>query len=310
MTAIQESFSNHSFTSATIISRQGFNLPSSNLIFEIRTSLPTYGGLSGQVMLIPAEQLNETLKGAIFIMENHLSNIGFGLINYPDKLRLNDSEINLSHFQIYRFQSKPDINFSIITMSINGETHRIIEYETNMFFSKTRNVSQDNFRLVFNLLINGSRQKGLVDKIVQDSVWWKCSSMIIDYVKVYYLDMNETFNEPISNLSGKSSWDICPKRISKRTNNEFLYYFFGVILFIMGLILVVVFIKFRKTKIKLKNIQGNNEIIYDDNDVNPEEDNYYYSVINENIYDQANECHFGYVEMEASTSRADYLEIM
>ena len=260
LTAIQESFAKHNFTSATIISKQGFNLSSSNLIFEIRTSLPTTGGLSGQVILIPKEELDKTIKGVIFILENYRRYIGFGPINYPDKLHLSDSENDISHFQIYRFQSKPDMDFFTITMSINGQVPRKMENQTIVFFNKTSNQLQDNFRLVFNLFIT-SRGKGVLDEVVSRSGWSDCSSMIIDYVKVFYLEINETFDELISNLTRKSAMDICPKRTKptipqNQENSEKTFkYFIYVLVFIMAIIafiVAIVFIKLRKTKIKLK----------------------------------------------------------
>ena len=123
LTAIKEYFANHSFTSATIITRESFNLSSSNLIFEIRVALPTTDGLSGQVLLIPEDDLKTgSINGKIFHLMNLNSSIKYGYKYNQDDFNTKpfESRTDLQEFQTYRFENYPDINHTDIYWSMNG----------------------------------------------------------------------------------------------------------------------------------------------------------------------------------------------
>ena len=62
LTAIKESFANKSFTSATVITRQSFNLTRSNLIFEVRAALLTAEGVFAIILLISEEDVSKYLN--------------------------------------------------------------------------------------------------------------------------------------------------------------------------------------------------------------------------------------------------------
>ncbi len=53
LTAINETFGDQLFTSSIIITRESFNLSSSNLTYEVRSTLPTDEGVFGVIVLIP-----------------------------------------------------------------------------------------------------------------------------------------------------------------------------------------------------------------------------------------------------------------
>src|SRR5690349_1045941 len=68
LTAIQESIANHSFTSATIITRESFNLTSSNLIFEVSAALPTAEGVFGVILLLPDHDFSKHISDEAFVL--------------------------------------------------------------------------------------------------------------------------------------------------------------------------------------------------------------------------------------------------
>ena len=80
MTAIQESFADHSFTPATIITRKLFNLTSLNLIFEVSASFPTSEDVLAQILLIPEDDYLKGLpiKGRIVLLVNRAKTIKAG----------------------------------------------------------------------------------------------------------------------------------------------------------------------------------------------------------------------------------------
>ena len=192
MTAIQESFAKNSFTSATIITRESFNLSSSNLIFEIRAALPTTEGLSGQVLLIPEDDLKTgSINGKIFILMNLNSSIKYGYKYNQDDFNTKpfESRTNLQEFQTYRFETYPDINHTDLYWSMNGTGFSSIDGLG--FLPRTtpncmKIMEKGRFRLIFNLVVIGNR-----DKIIKQAGKWWCSSMIIDYIKVFKLGHNE-----------------------------------------------------------------------------------------------------------------------
>ena len=90
MTAIKEPFANHSFTSATIITKKSFNLTRSNLIFEIRASFPSAKGVFGVILLSPQEVIEENRFNENFVfLINYDKSIKAGYIrrNYYNTLK-------------------------------------------------------------------------------------------------------------------------------------------------------------------------------------------------------------------------------
>ena len=85
MTAIKESFANKSFTSATIITRESFNLTRSNLIFEVRAAFSLAEGVFGAVLLISEKDLvDHDLKESFVLLINYHKTIKAGYIHLGD----------------------------------------------------------------------------------------------------------------------------------------------------------------------------------------------------------------------------------
>ena len=105
LTAIQGSFANKSFTSATIITRQSFNLTSSNLIFKIRGAFPLAEGIFGAVLLIPETDLVDyVLKESFVLLINYHKTIKAGYIHLGEYNSFKPFDItpDLSNFANFR----------------------------------------------------------------------------------------------------------------------------------------------------------------------------------------------------------------
>ena len=119
MTAIQESFANKSFTSATVITRQSFDLTSSNLIFEVRAAFPLAEGVFGAVLLIPEKDLVDyVLKESFVLLINYHKTIKAGYIHLGDYNFFKPFDItpDLSNFANFYLEFEQDNSFNEITL--------------------------------------------------------------------------------------------------------------------------------------------------------------------------------------------------
>ena len=95
LTAIQEPLANHSFTTATVISKESFNLTRSNLIFKVRASFPSAKGVFGVILLTPEEYLyDNSLNQSFVLLVNYDKTIKGGYIRHGDYNTLKPFDIS------------------------------------------------------------------------------------------------------------------------------------------------------------------------------------------------------------------------
>ena len=163
LSAIKDTLAKQKLTSATVLANEKFNLTRTNLIFEIRASLPTSKRLSGKIMLIPErDTLNNTIDDIILILDN---------FNFANSF----SKYDRGEFQIYRFQSMPDMNFSTQKWSIYNQEKKEFFDLKSLPFNKTISIWQGEFRLVLNLFIEGSQDSVTNDKNLYWPGLYNCS---------------------------------------------------------------------------------------------------------------------------------------
>ena len=223
LTAIQESFVNHSFTSATIITRESFNLSSSNLLFEVRASFPTSQDVFGQLLLIPEQDLfdkghfkRKNINGKVSILMNIENTIKAGFSNvyrvYAQPF-VKSPEIDVFTRFLIKFNQWDRIFtlFWSLNGSVNTASSNSLKIPCSNNEACTILLNKGEFRLVIDLMVGNLLQGGHDDKFIQNSRNWLCTSMIIDYIKVYDfstfedLDEFEFFNSSVE----KSAKDIC-----------------------------------------------------------------------------------------------------
>ena len=214
LTAFQESFADHSFTSATVISKDSFNLSSSNLTFEVRAAVPTAGGLYGQIMFIPEQDFkNNSINGTIFILMNFRT-IKSGFTYDPDTFSVKhfNSMTDLEQFQTYRFHSDPGqnqfINDTIFHWSMNETLYSPSDsLHVNCAYPKCLNIlNKGQFRLVLNLAVDNILDSST--QVIRQSSRWKCSSMIVDYVRVLSHQQLENMANIVYNQTEKLASEI------------------------------------------------------------------------------------------------------
>ena len=138
-TAIQEGFNNFNFTSATIITNQTFKI-ASNLIFELRASLPLSDLLLSKIFLIA--KYKQSKNAIVILLKNIQRSIMTGY-DFPDYFEMGylPGQPDLTQFNIYYLQFNLSKYFSTLSWSSNGN---LISIDKN-FISVSFNDSEWNF---------------------------------------------------------------------------------------------------------------------------------------------------------------------
>ena len=224
MTAIQESIANHSFTSATIITRESFNLTSSNLIFEVSAALPTAEGVFGVILLLPDQDYTKHISDEAFVLlMNYYKIIQAGYI-IPDlsNVEFFFTSPELSEFANF-YADFDNVNIStLITWSYNNIS-KLNETRTNVLNISCKNqacdklVKKSKFKLAITLVVGAKLIGGDVQEVIKRSNTWDCSSFIIDYVRVYDHSHHNNFTK---NLFNNNSMEISAKSICNQVISE------------------------------------------------------------------------------------------
>ena len=184
LTAIQESYENFNFTSATIITKQTFNI-ASNLIFELRAALPLSDIIFTNIFLIA--KYNPRGYG-IFLLKNFQRSIRTGFI-LPDyfKMGILPEQPVLTDFNIYYLQFNLSKYFSTLSWSSNGNRNSINKNFLSVPFhdNEWNFLSNNVFKLGITLEVRSFLEGGDLNLVNDKSKDWKCSSLIIDYVRIH-----------------------------------------------------------------------------------------------------------------------------
>ena len=273
LTAIKESFANKSFTSATVISRQSFNLTRSNLIFEARAALPTAEGVFAIVLLIPEEDVSKyCLKEAFFLLVNYHKTIkaGYKRTGQYDTFKRFNTSPKLNRFSEYytefhQVNTLPTSTWSI-DRNLQSSWKNSINVTCNVQDCEAM-IKKTKFRLAISLVIGAFLEGGDMQQVMIKAKNWWCSSMIVDYIRVYELDQFETLNNPLifKNSVEKRAGEICNhvslelgrKNFMKddKDDNSWMvnsFYIISAILFVSFLLLLFLVCRICKIKRKMK----------------------------------------------------------
>ena len=153
-----------------------------------------------------------------------------------------------------------------------------------------------------------------MQELIWESKYWECSSLIIDYIKIYELDHSEYVNNiQILNKSHDiRASDICRKvssdlgrKIKSKPSRTFgiavIFVCLAILVLIMTLAIVIWLVFMHKKK--LPTDQAPNEEIYDDNF---EKEDFYEEYIYSNQYETVNyeqvQTAHEYLQMEVSVN--------
>ena len=283
MTAINETFGDQWFTSSTIITRKSFNLSSSNLTYEVRATLPTDEGVFGVIVLIPEENPFENVMGnGFFILMNYPRTIQAGYI-HPAKATLFKFIATLQEMSEFsKSYTRLEISnaSALQTWSFSGEldSSRKFSYNSNCSGQMCKTLfNQAKYKLAISVIVTPRLVGRNVQEVIRKSKSWYCSSLIIDYVKIYELDHSENVNNiqllnksheiRASDICHHVSSDLGRKPIPKVSKTiisgiPVIYICLAILLLIMTLVIVIWLVFMRKKK---TTEQAPNEEIYDDN---------------------------------------------
>ncbi len=279
ITVIREKYLNKEYTSAKITTREGFTYGR----FEIRAALPKGKMLRPAMVMIPMNICCWAKNGQINIMINTQDNeLGAGIhYGIPVKFEYNNhfSPLsNLNSFHTYsiewnKFEIKwffDDINH--LTININRRLGPLYTRNSEHFDKR--------FRLLIHLGIGGGDGKILFfpNQILslEDVINWKCSLLIIDYVRIYKW---ENGSQILNSTSNKVSVDkickevmplITPKNAFNEKTSTTAVIIVSIIssFLLLVLIPIIVFLLIRQTN--LKGINGENNIDNCDDIYDPE----------------------------------------
>ena len=268
MTAIKETFANHSFTSATIITKQSFNLTRSNIIFHVKAAFPTSEVVFAIILLIPEEDLfNNHVNENFALLMNYHKTIKAGYISRPDQyntLKYLRKSPKLSEFANYYNEFRQANALSTLSWSIDGNLESAGTNSINVTCNDQdckALLKKAKFKLAFTLFIGAYLEGGDMQEVMNMANNWWCSSMIIDYIRVYELGQFENFNEThvFDNSTGKRASDICDqvsKDLGRFNPTKVEFWKFNYICLIISiLVFFIIYLAVRLWKVKHKMIK-------------------------------------------------------
>ena len=245
LTAIQESFANNSFTSATVITRQSFDLSRSNLTFEVRAALPSSDILSGHILLITEEDFK--IEGKVILLLNLRNSIKSGyhyLTGNSELVRIPESPKLIDEFNIYRIDIRKGSSSLYSSWSSNGT---LISPSSHSVITRCRDrlcgnlLAKAKFKLAITLEVANILDGGNTQEVFEKSKKWWCSSMIIDYIRVYDSSNTEFSELPRVNITTERASTICDE-ISEnigRKHQSYIQITDKIIMFLAILLVVI-----------------------------------------------------------------------
>ena len=305
LTAIQESFANHSFTSATIISKESFKLTSSNLIFEVRASFPTSEDVFGQILLTPEQYLfnNSQIDGMFVILVNrgNTLNAGYSYPSYPSEfVKRFDKSPKIDLFTKFMIKfDYTDMRFDL-SWSPNGIYYP--RSDSLKIYCKERQacstlLKNGKFRLLIDLMVTNLLQGGHDDKVIENSKKWWCTSMIIDYIRVYDLGQsqimdnfkyyNSSVEKRASDIFNQVSIDL-GRKIPNQNYQEGNIPFYVIYPILLIGILLLTYMAYRMSNmqremIRARTFENTHDLIELPNILTPMRHNSIYSINNKGI---------------------------
>ncbi|HEY6436953.1 MAG TPA: family 16 glycosylhydrolase, partial [Ignavibacteriaceae bacterium] len=282
ITVIREKYLNKEYTSARITTKENFTYGR----FEIRAALPKGEMLRPAIFMIPEKFDGWAKNGQIDIMTNIQDNkLGAGIhYSIPAKYEYNTSGdfstlSNLNDFHTYSIEwNESEIKWffdDINRLTIN------INRSLSSLYSGVGQPFDKPFRLLINLGVGGGDGNNVFfpSRILslEDVINWKCSLLIIDYVRIYKwerIDKWQNGSLILNSSSNDVSVDkiceevmplITPKNASNEKTSTTTVMIVSIIssFVLLVLISIVVFLLIRQRNLKRINDEKNIEN-YDD----------------------------------------------
>ncbi len=270
ITVIHEKYLNKEYTSAKITTREGFIYGR----FEIRAALPKGKMLRPSMVMIPKKFDGSPINGQIDIMTNIQDNKLEAGIRHsiPEEYEHNVSGVfstlsNLNDFHTYSIEWNEsqikwffdDINS--FTININ----RILSSS----YSRVGQPFNESFRLQIHLGVGGGERHNVFfpNQILslEDVINWKCSILIIDFVRIYkWENGSQILNSSSNNVSVDKICEevmplITPKNVSNEKKSTTTVIIVSIIssFLLLVLISIIVFLLIRQTNPKPINVKDN-----------------------------------------------------
>ena len=206
MPAIQESFGNYSFRSAAIITEQSFNLSRSHLSLEVRASFPSSNVLHGAILLLSDHPNTPDLGIA-----NVNNTIVSGYFSFPrDNLRTFKREPKHNEFSIFNLDILNGTNFMsawYLNGSVTSQSLDLVDLTCD-YLTCDDSFEFASFKLAIMLIVESGLNEDF-QTVLNKSKDWGCSSMIINYIKVFDLEKYANPGEFNRNLNEKQAREIC-----------------------------------------------------------------------------------------------------
>ncbi len=270
ITVIKEKYFNKEYTSAKIITREGFTYGR----FEIRAAIPK-GKLLRPAFFMQAETFDGWAKnGQIDIMTNtQESTLGAGIhYDIPAKYEYNASGdfstlSNLNDFHTYSIEW----NESQIKWFFDDINHLTINITRRLgsMYNRVGEPFDKRFRLLMHLGVGGGDRKNVFfpNQILslEDVINWKCSLLIIDYVRIYKWEngsqiLNSSSNDiSVDKICKEVMPLITPKNASNEKTSTTAVIIVSIISSILLLVLIsiIVFLIIRRRNPKPINVKNN-----------------------------------------------------
>ncbi len=276
ITVIREKYLNKEYTSAKITTREGFTYGR----FEIRAALPKGKILRPAMSMIAEEYDGWAKNGQINIMTNiQDSKLGAGIhYSIPAQYEFNTSGdfstlSNLNHFHTYSIEwNETEIKWffdDINRLTIN------INRTLSSSYSRVGEPFDKRFRLLIHLGVGGGdgNKDFFPNQVLslEDVINWKCSLLIIDYVRIYkwkngYQILNSSSNDvSVDKICEKVMPLITPKNASNEKTSTTVVMIVSIIssFLLLVLIPIIAFLLIRQRKLKRINDENKNDN-YDD----------------------------------------------
>jgi hypothetical protein len=276
ITVIREKHLNKEYTSSKITTREGFTYGR----FEIRAALPKGKMLRPAILMIPKEYNDWAINGQIDIMTNTQNNkLGAGIHYSIDPVQYESNRIgdfstlsNLNDFHTYSIEwSESEIKWffdEINHLTIN------INQTLSSQYSRVGEPFDKSFKLAIDVGVGGENGENIFfpnqNLTLEDVINWKCSLLIIDYVRIYkWENGSQILNSSSNNVSvDKICKQVMPLITPKNVPKDKTFTTAIIVSLISSFLLVVlipiiVFLLIRQRN--LKQINGENSTNnYDD----------------------------------------------
>jgi hypothetical protein len=271
ITVIHEKHLDKEYTSAKITTIEGFTYGR----FEIRAALPKGKMLRPAILMVPEKFDSSPINGQIDIMTNIQDNeLGAGIRHsHPEIYEHNTSGVfstpsNLNDFHTYSIEWN-ETQIKWFFDDINSFTININRILSSSY-SQVGKPFDKSFRLQIHLGVGGGERHNVFfpNQVLslEDVINWKCSLLIIDFVRIYKW---ENGSQTLNSSSNKVSVDkICKEvmpLITPKTSTTVMIISIISSFLLLVLISIIVFFLIRQKNLKrINDSRDSDPEIYDD----------------------------------------------